>query len=230
MCTMFVVLNREMLGSREACWSLFDGKQMTEKTSHEIKELITKSKKKVCGLTLDKDGELVLDKEGFFCRNIMEHRRSNSYQPMVEEDLAYNLFYIIIGSRTDTITNETVYDCISTRMERLTISESDVKSYLKLGIISAGARLTADDKIELASLDFNTLELKPVPVEKVPEQLKPIEPIKTEVKEKVAEPEKKTEPPKQEVKESEKKSEPSKPTEPKKAPTVTKPEQKPIKK
>ena len=54
----------------------------------------------------------------------------------------------------------------------------------------------------------------------------PKEPTKPELKEQ----EKKTEPPKQEVKEQEKKSETSKPTEPKKASTVTKPEQKPIKK
>ena len=195
MCTMRIVVVREMLGTRESGWSLFDGRQLMEKTSKEIKELI-KSGKKVCGLTLDKDGELVMDKEGFFCRNILEHRHCGNYKPMVEEDFSANLFYIVIGSHTEN--EKTVYDCISTRFERLKLTEEDVRAYLRVGVISAGCRLGADNKIELAPLEYKGAEeVKIAELPKITEQLKPEE--KTE--------EKKVEPVKAEIKQEEKKPE-----------------------
>lgn len=195
MCTMRIVVVREMLGTRESGWSLFDGRQLMEKTSKEIKELI-KSGKKVCGLTLDKDGELVMDKEGFFCRNILEHRHCGNYKPMVEEDFSANLFYIVIGSHTEN--EKTVYDCISTRFERLTLTEEDVRAYLRVGVISAGCRLGEDNKIELAPLEYKGAEeVKIAELPKITEQLKPEE--KTE--------EKKVEPVKAEIKQEEKKPE-----------------------
>lgn len=195
MCTMRIVVVREMLGTRESGWSLFDGRQLMEKTSKEIKDLI-KSGKKVCGLTLDKDGELVMDKEGFFCRNILEHRHCGNYKPMVEEDFSANLFYIVIGSHTEN--EKTVYDCISTRFERLTLTEEDVRAYLRVGVISAGCRLGADNKIELAPLEYKGAEeVKIAELPEITEQLKPEE--KTE--------EKKVEPVKPEIKQEEKKPE-----------------------
>lgn len=195
MCTMRIVVVREMLGTRESGWSLFDGRQLMEKTSKEIKDLI-KSGKKVCGLTLDKDGELVMDKEGFFCRNILEHRHCGNYKPMVEEDFSANLFYIVIGSHTEN--EKTVYDCISTRFERLTLTEEDVRAYLRVGVISAGCRLGEDNKIELAPLEYKGAEeVKIAELPKITEQLKPEE--KTE--------EKKVEPVKAEIKQEEKKPE-----------------------
>lgn len=209
MCTMRIVVVREMLGTRESGWSLFDGRQLMEKTSKEIKDLI-KSGKKVCGLTLDKDGELVMDKEGFFCRNILEHRHCGNYKPMVEEDFSANLFYIVIGSHTEN--EKTVYDCISTRFERLTLTEEDVRAYLRVGVISAGCRLGADNKIELAPLEYKgAKEVKIAELPEITEQLKPEE--KTE--------EKKVEPVKPEIKQEEKKAEPVKP-EPKKVEKTTK--------
>ena len=195
MCTMRIVVVREMLGTRESGWGLYDGRQLMEKTSKEIKDLI-KSGKKVCGLTLDKDGELVMDKEGFFCRNILEHRHCGNYKPMVEEDFSANLFYIVIGSHTEN--EKTVYDCISTRFERLTLTEEDVRAYLRVGVISAGCRLGADNKIELAPLEYTGAEeVKIAELPKITEQLKPEE--KTE--------EKKVEPVKAEIKQEEKKPE-----------------------
>lgn len=195
MCTMRIVVVREMLGTRESGWSLFDGRQLMEKTSKEIKDLI-KSGKKVCGLTLDKDGELVMDKEGFFCRNILEHRHCGNYKPMVEEDFSANLFYIVIGSHTEN--EKTVYDCISTRFERLTLTEEDVRAYLRVGVISAGCRLGEDNKIELAPLEYKGAEeVKIAELPKITEQLKTEE--KTE--------EKKVEPVKAEIKQEEKKPE-----------------------
>lgn len=59
-----VVILREMLGTREINYSLWDGKQVIEMTAKQIKEAI-KSNIKICGLTLDVEENLVLDKEGF---------------------------------------------------------------------------------------------------------------------------------------------------------------------
>ncbi len=206
MCTMRVVVVREMLGTRETGWSLFDGRQLMEKTSKEIKELI-KSGKKVCGLTLDGDGELAMDKEGFFCRNILEHRHCGNYKPMLEEDFSANLFYIVIGRHTEN--EKTVYDCISTRFERLTLTEEDVRAYLRVGVISAGCRIGADNKIELAPLEYKGAEEV-----KIAELPKTAGQEKTEVKET----EKKAETVKPEIKPTEKKVEISKEKpEPKKA-------------
>lgn len=171
---------------------------MLEQTAKQIKDLI-KSGKKVCGLTLDNDGELVLDKEGFFTTNLMIHRHCGNYRPLHDEDCMANLFYIVIGSHTEN--EKTVYDCISTRFEQLTLDEADVRAYLRIGMISAGCRVGADNKIELAPLEFKGAT-KPI----VAELPKITEQEKMEVKET----EKKAETVKPETKTAEKKAETSK--------------------
>ena len=67
-----------------------------------------------------------------------------------------NVFYIVIGSHEEK--GVVYYDCISTKFEQASFEQSDVKAYIKLGIISSGARLGADDKIELASLEYEKAE------------------------------------------------------------------------
>ena len=62
------------------------------------------------------------------------------------------MFYIVIGSHEEK--GVTYYDCISTKFEQTSFEQSDVRAYIRLGIISGGARLGADDKIELASLEY----------------------------------------------------------------------------
>ena len=162
MCKMRVVVRRECLGNREQCWSLWSGKDVTEYTGNQIKNMI-KSGQKVCGLTL-KDNELVPDAEGFFTTNIMEHRYCGNYTPMIEnENVMSNVFYIVIGSHEEK--GVVYYDCISTKFEQASFEQSDAKAYIKLGIISGGARLGADDKIELASLEYEK-EKKLVPEKK----------------------------------------------------------------
>ena len=155
-----VVVLREMLGARETNYSLWDGKQVVEMTAKEIKEAI-KSNIKICGLTLDDDENLILDKQGFFCVNVMEHRHCNHYQPMIKDEglVASNLFYIVIGSekaKDGTIT----YQCISTRFERLKLSEADLRAYLKIGVISAGCKIGENNEILLASMQNSTNEKK----------------------------------------------------------------------
>lgn len=151
MCKMRVVVRREMLGAREQAWSVWSGKEVMEYTGNQIKSMI-KSGQKVCGLTL-KEVDLAPDTEGFFTTNIMEHRYCGNFTPMVEnESVMANVFYIVIGSHEEK--GVTYYDCISTKFEQAKFNESDVKAYIRLGIISGGARLGADDKIEVASLEY----------------------------------------------------------------------------
>lgn len=78
-----------------------------------------------------------------------------------------NVFYIVIGKHEES--GVVYYDCISTKFEQAKFNESDAKAYLRLGIISSGARLGSDDKIELASLEYEkaeTEEKKEVPEKK----------------------------------------------------------------
>lgn len=154
MCKMRVVIRREMLGAREQAFSVWSGKDVLEYTGTQIKNML-RSGQKVCGLTL-KGNDLVLDEEGFFTRNLMEHRYCGNYSPMVEGEVMANVFYIVIGSHEES--GVVYYDCISTRFEQAHFTESDVRAYIRLGIISGGARLGADDKIELASLEYEKAE------------------------------------------------------------------------
>jgi len=157
-----VVLLREMLGNRETCWSTWTGKDVMEMTSSQIKNLI-KAGTKVCGLTIGKDGNLEPDLEGFYCTNIMEHRHCANYVPMKSEDCLANLFYIVIGKHEEK--GSVLYDCISTKFEQLSVTEADLKAYIKIGVVSAGAKLV-DDKIVLADLEFKKEEKKPEEVKK----------------------------------------------------------------
>ena len=149
MCQMRVVVNRIMLGTRELGWELWSGKDVMEMTSNQIKNLI-KAGTKVCGLTIGKSGELELDKEGFFTTNMTVHSHIGSWKPMNEDGVA-NLLYVCIGKHTED--GKTVYDCISSRFEQAKIAEADMRAYLKIGIVSGGAKLDGD-KIVLADLEY----------------------------------------------------------------------------
>lgn len=150
MCKMRIVVLKEMLGNREICWSLWNGKEVMEMTSKQIKDTI-KAGNKVCGLTIGANGELELDKNGFYCNNVMEHRHSSAYKPVYDEGCMANMFYVVIGSHTEN--GNVVYDCISTKWEQAKLSEADLRAYLKIGIVSAGATII-DNKIVLADLEF----------------------------------------------------------------------------
>lgn len=149
MCQMRIVVNRLMLGNRELGYELWSGKDVMEMTSNQIKNLI-KAGTKVCGLTIGKSGELELDREGFFTTNMTVHSHIGSWKPMNEDGVA-NLLYVCIGKHTEG--GKTVYDCISSRFEQAKIAETDMRAYLKIGIVSGGAKLDGDN-IVLADLEF----------------------------------------------------------------------------
>lgn len=225
MCNYYLI-NELALGNRSLGFEFVTEKEVVEMTAKTVKDNI-KAGKKIHGLQIaGKEEDLVLD-EAFFMRNYTVKTHINNLKPKYEYEgqCVANIMYIVVGSHEEN--GKRVYDVISSRVERTTFSEEKLKAMYDLGFISGGCKVE-DDKVILPSLDAKPIveEPKTVPVEPKPEQSKPVEPVK----ETVVEPEKKTEPPKQEVKEPEKKTETSKPTEPKKASTVTKSEQKPIKK
>lgn len=151
-------------------------------------------------------------------RNYTVKTHINNIRPKYEYDgqCVANIMYIVVGSHEEN--GKRVYDVISSRVERTTFSEDKLKAMYDLGFISGGCKIE-DDKVILPSLETKPIveEPKTVPVEPKPEQPKPVEQ------------EKKMEFAKSEPKEPTK-PEPTKVAEPKKVPTVTKSEQKPIKK
>ena len=84
----------------------------------------------------------------------MEHRHCGNYSPMITDDglLASNLFYIVIGTEKAK-DGTTTYQCISTRFERLSLSEADLRAYMKIGVISAGCTIGKNNEIIVASLE-----------------------------------------------------------------------------
>lgn len=183
MCKMRVVIRRELLGVREQGWSVWTGKDVQEMTSKQIKDIIKAGKEKICGLKIGKSGELELDGEGFFTRNIMEHRLCNNFKPMIEEDSIANMMYTVIGCREEN--GSKVYDCISNRFEQAKLSEVEVKTYIKIGIIASGAKLDGDN-IVVASLEYPKAEAAKETVMEVVETKDVAEP-KPEEKEPVVE-------------------------------------------
>ena len=222
MCNYYLI-NELALGNRSLGFEFVTEKEVVEMTAKTVRDNI-KSGKKIHGLQLAENGEdLVLD-EAFYMRNYTVKTHINNLKPKYDYDgsCVANIMYIVIGSHEEN--GKRVYDVISSRVERTTFSEEKLKAMYELGFISGGCKVEGD-KVILPGADTKD-ELKTIPVEKVAEQTKPVEPVKPEVKEQ----EKKVETAKSEVKEQEKKAEPANPAEPKKMPTVTKSEQKPIKK
>ena len=226
MCNYYLI-NELALGNRNLGFefiAISDKKsEVVEMTAKTVRDNI-KAGKKIHGLQIaGKEEDLVLD-EKFYMRNYTVKTHINNIRPKYEYDgqCVANIMYIVVGSHEEK--GKTVYDVISSRVERTTFSKDKLKAMYDLGFISGGCKIE-DDKIILPSLDAKPIveEPNPIPVEKVVEQPKPVEAAKvaeTELKEQ----EKKTEPPKQEVKEQEKKPEPTKVADPKKVPTVTKSE------
>lgn len=135
MCTVKYVVQRQMLGTREQGYALWNGKEIVEMTANEIKAAL-KRNELVHGLEIGADGELTLDKK-FFTVNLMEHRQCNNYKPLLESnDNVANVFYIVMGKNSNG-----EYEVVSSKFERTALSEDKLKLYMELGIVSAGAKL-----------------------------------------------------------------------------------------
>lgn len=174
MCKMNIVVNKLVLGNRELGWELWSGKEVMEYTSKQIKDMIKAGKQKICGLKIGDNDELLLDKEGFFTTNMMVHSHIGSWKSMEEESMVNNL-YVCIGSHEES--GKVVYDCISSKFEQAKISENDMRAYLKIGIVSGGAKLDGE-KIVLAGTEPE--KKVQVPVTEKKEEPAKNEPAKTE--------------------------------------------------
>ena len=174
MCKMNIVVNKLVLGNRELGWELWSGKEVMEYTSKQIKDMIKAGKQKICGLKIGDNDELLLDKEGFFTTNMMVHSHIGSWKSMEEESMVNNL-YVCIGSHEES--GKVVYDCISSKFEQAKISENDMRAYLKIGIVSGGAKLDGE-KIVLAGTE--TEKKVQVPVTEKKEEPTKNETVKTE--------------------------------------------------
>lgn len=146
MCKMNIVVNKLVLGNRELGWELWSGKEVMEYTSKQLRDMIKAGRQKICGLKIGDNDELELDKEGFFTTNMMVHSHIGSWKSLEEESMVNNL-YVCIGSHEES--GKVVYDCISSKFEQAKISENDMRAYLKIGIVSGGAKLDGE-KIVLA--------------------------------------------------------------------------------
>lgn len=144
MCKMNVVIRKECLGNRETGWSIWTGKDVMETTARSIKEMI-KSGTYVAGLRIGSDGELELDKEGFYTTNMIEHRVAGNYRPMITGDMMANVMYTVIGIHEEN--GENVCDCVSSKFEQISLTAEDVKSYIKLGLICSGAKIDGENII-----------------------------------------------------------------------------------
>ena len=139
MCSRLTVINKLYLGNRELGYELYNDKEVVEMTAIQLKNAI-KAGKDVRGVVIDKaTNELVLDKDGFYSVNMMKHSHINSYEPLIDTDSKINVFYIVMDKHTEN--DKPVYDLLSSRFERVTVSEDKLITYLELGLVSAGAKL-----------------------------------------------------------------------------------------
>ena len=88
----------------------------------------------------------------------------------MEEESMVNNLYVCIGSHEES--GKVVYDCISSKFEQAKISENDMRAYLKIGIVSGGAKLDGE-KIVLAGTEPEKKVQVPV-TEKKEEPAKPV--------------------------------------------------------
>ena len=168
MCRKLVVTNEIFLGARAICYEAYSlpKGEVVELTEKQIKDAIKGlTTDEVYGLALSEVGELTLDTENFFTRNMMKKVHANTLVPMVEDDCLANLFYIVIGTHKEK--GNTMFDVISSRYERSSFTEEKVKTLLDMHIISAGAKMQGD-KVIVAPLEKS-------------EQLKPQQPADTKV-------------------------------------------------
>lgn len=142
MCRKLVVTNKLSLGNRELGWEVYSlpKGEVLEFTSKQLKDAIRTGTDEVYGLTIkEESGELVLDTEGFYTTNLMNKTHINSLTPLAESDCLAKLFYTVIGMRKEK--QETKYEVISSRYERVWLGEERVKVMLEMGFISSGAKL-----------------------------------------------------------------------------------------
>lgn len=140
-----VAVNRLFLGTRELGWELWDGKQVIEMTSGQIKAALKNGKSEILGLCLDEKGELQLDKDGYMMQNIMCKVHIGKLTPMIEDELVMmNIFYYVTG--TEEADGEILYHVVSSRFAREVLRAEKLLALYELGVIAGGMKVE-DGKI-----------------------------------------------------------------------------------
>lgn len=141
MCRKLIAVNELYLGSRQLGFEMYSlpKGEVVEFTSKQLKGIMESGKDEVYGIKLSETNEWVPDMEGFYCRNWMVKSHINSLTPKFEGESMANIFYIVIGKRTDK--GNEVYEAVSSRYERTAFPEEKARTLLEMGIISAGAKL-----------------------------------------------------------------------------------------
>ena len=168
----YIITENIMLGNRSVCWAgiILDGSfEVVEKTDGALKNDL-KQGKKVLGIRLTADGNLELDKDKYFMRDIMEHRHAGSWKPKYKTENMINKYFYVVGITEKN--GSTIYNCINSKFSRCQMDENKLKVYYEMGAIAGGVKLE-DDKIIVSDL------IKPV--DKKPETVVNSE-VKSEVK------------------------------------------------
>lgn len=135
-----VAVNRLFLGARELGWELWDGKQVIEMTSGQIKAALKNGKSEILGLCLDEKGELQLDHEGYMMQNIMCKVHIGKLTPMIEDELVMmNIFYYVTG--TEEADGEILYHVVSSRFAREVLRAEKLLALYELGVIAGGMKV-----------------------------------------------------------------------------------------
>ena len=152
-----IVINKLSLGKRELGWELYSlpKGEILEFTSKQVKDLINEGVIGVYGLEISKEtGELVFDKS-FYVTNMMNKTHINTLTPLNKES-SLNKVYTVIG--THKTKKGLMYDVISSRYERRSFDEAELKALLKTGMVSGGATII-EDEIVLARFDKPVIDL-----------------------------------------------------------------------
>ncbi len=146
MCMKYMV-NREDLGKRTVGFMLYDAdsKGFTGMTEKAIKASLSKGEK-LYGLTLDAEGNIILDTEGFKTKNYMVRSGINSLSPAFETDCPANIMYVVVGMRK-VQGGENVYEVVNSRYARLDMPEGKVKMLLEFGAVQGGVYLDNKGKL-----------------------------------------------------------------------------------
>ena len=171
MCKLYV-LNQLVLGGRELGWECFNGKEIVEMTSKQIKDGL-KAGKEIYGLRVTEKGEFVPDEKVFY-NNYMIKSHIGNLRPYGENAIA-NVMYVVTGSHTDN--GVKVYNVISSRFEQACFTEERLKALMELGLVQGGAKLE-DGKIVLPfeeTAEPEAIKAEGIQTEEVKAEMKPIE-------------------------------------------------------
>lgn len=148
MCMKYLV-NREDLGKRTTGFVFYDAdsKGFIGMTEKQIINTLKKGER-LYGLTLDNDGNIAMDTEGFKTSNYMVRSGINNLVPAVETDMPANMMYVIVGKKVQE-SGETVYEVVNSRYARLEMTETKVKMLLEFGCIQGGVYLDGKGKLKV---------------------------------------------------------------------------------